>query len=120
LLGSLGGRKLKDDHFNEGLSSVDPLLEDTFEKKFRSQFLFLRSQGNAESLEHLPDGIKIIIHDVTAELDDWAHDELDEASLETLAILSLTFSLESLGAWVEVIVTPELLHESFTIQLELL
>ena len=119
-LGLLGGRKLHDDHFNEGLSGVDPLLEDALHEILGSLVLLVVSERDVEGLKHLPDGLEVIVHAVTAELDDGAHDELDEASLESLAILSLGLSLELLGSSVEVVVAPEFLHESLTIQLELL
>ena len=120
LLGLLGRRKLQDDHLNEGLSSIDPLLEDALHEILGSLVLLVVSERDVEGLKHLPDGFKVIAHAVTAELDDGAHDELDEASLESLAILSLVLSLELLGGCVEVVVAPEFLHESITIQLELL
>ena len=120
LLGLLRGRKLHDDHLNEGLSSVDPFLEDALHEILGSLVLLVVSERDVEGLKHLPDGFKVIAHAVTAELDDGAHDELDEASLELLAILSLVLSLELLGACVEVVIAPEFLHESLTIQLELL
>ena len=120
LLGLLGGRKLHDDHLNEGLSGINPFLEDALHEILGSLVLLVVSEGDVEGLKHLPDGFKVVVHAVTAELDDGAHDKLDEASLEFLAVLSLALSLELLGGGVEVVVAPEFLHESLTVQLELL
>jgi len=117
---SLGGGELHDDHLKKSLSGVDPLLEDALEKILHSLLLLIVSEGDAEGFEHLPDGIKVPVHDVTAELDDGAHDELHEASLESLAIVGLGSGLERLGSGVEVVVAPEFLHESITVELELL
>ena len=120
LLCSLGGWELHDDHLNEGFGGIDPFLEDALEEVLRSLVSLVVFKGDSEGLKHLPDGIEVAIHDVTAELNDWAHDELHKASLDVFAILSLALSLELFGASVEVVVAPELLHESRTIQLELL
>ena len=73
-----------------------------------------------KGLEHLPDSIEVAVHDVTAELNDRAHDELDEASGELFAFGTSIISLELLGRWVEVVITPELLHEAIAVELELL
>ena len=118
-LSSLGGGELEDDHLNESISSVDPFLENTLEEILHSKFLLIRLEDNVEGLKHLPDGVEVTVHNVSAELDDWSHNELDEASLEGLAT-SLGVSSELLGCRVEVVITPEFLHKSSTIELELL
>mmetsp|Transcript_42646 Transcript_42646/g.56307 ORF Transcript_42646/g.56307 Transcript_42646/m.56307 type:complete len:802 (-) Transcript_42646:104-2509(-) len=120
LLGLHGGRKLHDDHLKESLGGVDPLLEDALEEVLGALVLLVVFEVNAEGLEHLPDGVKVVVHDVTAELDDGAHDELDEAALELLAIVGGVVGGELLGGGVEVVVTPEFLHEALTVELELL
>ena len=119
-LGSLGGGELHDDHFEEGLGGVDPLLENALEEILHALLALFVLEGDSEGLEHLPDGVKVAVHDVTAKLDDGSHDELDEASLELLAILGGVVRGERLGGGVEVVVTPELLHEALTVELELL
>ena len=120
LLGSLGGGQLEDDHLKKGLSGVDPLLIDALHEILTSLLLLNGGENDLEGLEHLPDNFEVVVHDVTAELDNWAHDELDEGTLEVLArIVSLT-SLELLLGWVVEVVTPELLHELCAIELELL
>jgi len=120
VLSFLGRGQLHDDHLKKSLGGVDPLLEHAFEKILHSLVLFVRLEGDAESLEHLPDGVEVAVHDVTAKLDHGSHDELDEASGELLAILGHVGVLELLGSGVEVVVAPEFLHESIAIKLELL
>ena len=120
LLGPLGGRQLEDDHLNEGLSGVDPLLEHALEEILLALVSLVVLELNAEGLEHLPDGVEVAVHNVTAELDDGAHDELHETALKLLAVGASVFGGELLGGGVEVVVTPELLHETFTVELELL
>ena len=119
-LSFLGGRKLHDDHLEEGLGGVDPLLEHAFEKILKSLLLLFVLEGDVESLEHLPDGVEVLVHDVTAKLDDGSHDELDETSGEGLTFFSGVVGSELLGSGVEVVVTPEFLHETIAIKLELL
>jgi len=119
-LSFLGGGKFHDDHLKEGLGGVDPLLENALEKILKSLLLLFVLEGDIEGLEHLPDGVEVSVHDVTAKLDDWSHDELDETSGEGLAIFSGVVSGELLGRGVEVVVTPEFLHETIAIKLELL
>ena len=119
-LGLDGGGELHDDHLKESLGGVDPLLEDALEKILHALLALVGLEGNAERLEHFPDGVEVAVHDVTAELDDGAHDELDEASGELLALCTSVVSGELLGSGVEVVVAPEFLHETITVELELL
>ena len=118
-LSLLGGGQLHDDHLKKGLSGIDPLLEDALEEILGTLVSLSRGEVDVEGLEHLPDGIKVIVHDVAAKLDDGPHDELDKAALELLAI-SLRLGLELPCGGIEIVITPELLHESGAIELKLL
>ena len=82
LLGFHGGRQFKNDHLNESISGVDPLLEDVLHLVFALEFLLVVLENDFKSLEHLVDGLVVAFHAVLAESDDRLHDELDEASLE--------------------------------------
>jgi len=119
VLSLLGGGQLQDDHLKKSLSGIDPLLEDALEEILGALVSLSSGEGDVEGLEHLPDGIKVIVHDVAAKLDDGSHDELDKAALELLAI-SLRFGLELPCSGIEIVITPELLHESGAIELKLL
>jgi hypothetical protein len=119
-LSHLGGRKLHDDHLKESFSGVDPFLENSLEEILLSELFLLSLEGDLEGLKHLPHRIEVIVHDVSAKLNDRSHDELHEASLELFAISIFRGSLELLGSSIEVVVTPEFLHESGTIELEFL
>lgn len=70
--------------------------------------------------EHFPDSFFIVIHNVSAESDDWFHNELDKHSLELRSIISIIFSLEFLGFLVIVVVTPKFLHHLVKVNLEFL
>jgi hypothetical protein len=80
LLGLLGGGQLEDDHLKKSLSGVDPLLVNALHEVLGALILLFGFERDAEGLEHLPDSIEVAVHDVTAELNDRAHDELHEAS----------------------------------------
>jgi hypothetical protein len=60
--------------------------------------------------EHLEDGISVVVHDVSAQSDDWLHDELDKASSQLSTIISSLISLPFLSLLVKVVVSPHLLH----------
>lgn len=119
VLGSEGGWELHDDHLKESLSSVDPLLESTLEEVLHSFFFFFVFQGDVEGLEHFPDGLEVVAHDVLDQLDDWAHNELNEASWENLVFVVTVRGLELLLCGVEEVLTPEFLHQLRAIKLEL-
>jgi len=120
VLGLLGGGELHDDHLKKSLSGVDPLLVDSLEKILHSELSLVGLEGDVEGLKHLPDGIEVAVHDVTAKLDDGLHDELDEASGELLALGTFGVGGELLDGRVEVVVTPEFLHELVSGELELI
>jgi len=119
-LSSLGGGELHDDHLEEGLGGVDPLLVNSLEKILHSELLLFGLEDDVEGLEHLPDGVEVAVHDVTAKHNDGLHDELDEASGELLALGTFGVGGELLKGRVEVVVAPEFLHELITGELELL
>ena len=119
-LGSLGGGQLEDDHLKKGIGGIDPLLEDALEEILLSLLLLLGLEDDVEGIKHFPDGVEVVGHDVSGDLDDGAHDELDEASLERLAGVILLSGLELLLAGVVEVVTPEFGHELLSVELELL
>jgi hypothetical protein len=69
--------------------------------------------------QHLEDGVSVVVHNVSAESDDWLHDELDEASLQGSSIISNILTLPFLALLVIVVVTPEFLHHLVEVYLEL-
>ena len=118
LLGLDWGWELHNDHLKKSLSSVNPLLVDVLEKSLSFEGLLISLEVDIERLKHFPDLIHVSIHNVSAKLDDWLHDELDEASWEGLSFGTGIVGLELLLLWVEVVVTPEFLHELESIELE--
>jgi len=60
------------------------------------------------------------VHDVTDQNDDWLHDELNEATWELTTLTIIGISGELLLGWVEIVITPELLHKLQDVELELL
>jgi hypothetical protein len=76
-------------------------------------------KDNLEVVEHLPDEVKLAVHNVADQNDDWLHDELNEAAGKLATCTIFRVSGELLGLGVVVVVTPELLHELEKIDLEL-
>jgi hypothetical protein len=68
--------------------------------------------------EHFPDGFFVVVHDVSAESDDWLHDELNEASLEVGTFLTDLLSCPFLSLGIIEVVTPKFLHHLVEIDLE--
>jgi hypothetical protein len=120
LLGLDGGWKLQDDHFNEGISGIDPFLEDILHLFFALELLLVMLKNDLKSLEHLFNGLVVALHAVSAQTDDGLHDELNETSLERCTILSSIFSSPLLTLGIEEVVTPHFLHHFIQVNLELL
>jgi hypothetical protein len=114
------GWELSDDHFNKGISSVDPFLEDAFEEVFALLLSFLWLKDNLQVSEHLENGLLVVIHDVLAESDDWFHDELNEASLKLGAIFGNLFCCPFLIFGIKEVVSPKLLHHLIKVHFEFL
>jgi len=70
--------------------------------------------------EHFPHSFFVVFHDVSAQSDDWLHDELDEASLQGSAIISQFFSFPFLCLGIMIVVTPKLLDHLIEVDLEFL
>jgi len=120
LLGDLGRGELHDDLLEEGLSGVNPFLEDALEERLESEFLLLSLELELKLFAHLPDTFEVLVKDVSAHGDDRSHDELDEASGESFTIVTSVLGAELLVLRVEVVITPKLLHELVLSDIELL
>jgi hypothetical protein len=57
-------------------------------------------------VKHFPDSFFVSFHDVSAKLDDWLHDELDEASLNGSTIITNIFNLPLFALGIKVVITP--------------
>ena len=117
-LGLAGGGQLHDDHLEESLSSVDPLLVDALHEGLEAELLLFGLEHDVEGGKHLPGNVEVAVHDVAAEGDDGLHDELDEAAGE-LGFAIHVVGGEALLGGVEEVVAPELLHELLNVKLEL-
>jgi hypothetical protein len=70
--------------------------------------------------KHFPDRFFVVVHNVSAESDDWFHDELNEHSLEGSSIISSLITLKFLCFLVVVVISPKFLHHLININLEFL
>lgn len=71
-------------------------------------------------VQHLPDGFFVVFHNISAESNDWLHDELDEASSQCGAIISILLLLPFLSFLIKIVVTPKFLHHLLKVDLEFL
>lgn len=110
-LGLSGGGELHDDHFKKSLSSVDPLLANDFHKILKTTLSLLASQCDLELLEHLPDSVKISIHNIADKSDNWFHNKLNEAARKFSTGTIIGDRGKLLFLRVEVVVTPKLFHK---------
>lgn len=69
-------------------------------------------------IEHLPDSVFVVVHDVSAESDNWLHDELNEASSELTTVISNILSLPFLSLLIKIVITPQFLHHLVKVYLE--
>jgi len=76
-----------DNHFKKYISSIKPFLKDKFEQWFTLHFFLIILEGDLEGVEHLPYSFFVVVHNVTAESDDWFHYELNKHSLESSSII---------------------------------
>jgi len=117
LLGSLGGGELHDDHLEEGLSGVNPLLANDLHEILTATLLLFGVEVDVEFIKHVEDLFEFGVHASTDQVNDGGHEELAESTGElTLVIVSG----EALLGGGKVVVTPELLHELVKGNLELL
>ena len=77
-------------------------------------------QSNLELFKHFPDNVEVTIHNVFDKNNDWLHDELNEAAGKLTTCTITWVSSELFFGWVEVVITPELLHEFCYIKFEFL
>jgi len=84
----------------------------------KSEIVFLHD--NTELLGHSLDLLHLTVHGGFAELNNWGHDELDEASLKGSLIIGFIVVLPLLGFGIKEIVTPKLLHHLVLWNTELL
>lgn len=83
------------------------------------QFFLVGLEVDFQVAQHLEDGVSVVVHNVSAESDDWLHDELDEASLQGGSIISEVLTLPFLALLVVVVVTPKFFHHLIEVDLEL-
>jgi len=120
LLRLLGRGELHDNHLNESVSGVNPLLEDALEEGLALVILLISLEDESDVVHHLFVNLFVSFHERAGQLDDGSHDELDEAPGELATLTVVGVGGELLVGGVEVVVSPEFLHELLTVELELL
>mmetsp|Transcript_28613 Transcript_28613/g.47357 ORF Transcript_28613/g.47357 Transcript_28613/m.47357 type:complete len:834 (-) Transcript_28613:8-2509(-) len=100
------GRKVKNNHLQNSVSSREPLLHDTLEQLLANEFLLLSLELNTDGLKHLLDLSVLLSHDGLEKSGNWGGNELTESTLEGTVLVG---SGPDLTGGIEIPVTPELL-----------
>lgn len=106
-----------DDHVEEGIGGVDPLLHAALHEGLAGELAILLDEGDLEGLEHLLVLLGVLVHDGHDELGDGSHDELTETARVTRALVGVG-PLLLLGG--EPPIAPEAVHHLSLLHAELL
>jgi hypothetical protein len=109
-LGNNWGRQFHDNHLKKSFSGIDPFLENVLHQMLSLELELIGFHVDVKAGGHFGDGFNFVVHGGFAKLDDWGHDELDEASLKGSFIIGLRVVLPFLGFGIKVVVSPKLLH----------
>jgi len=119
LLGSGGGRKVHDQHFQESLSGGKELLHNGLEQRLLDEITLLTLEDDVQGLEHLLVLLLLTLHDTANELGQRLHNELNESTLEGLAIRAGGTVGPLLTDGVIEVLTPKLTEELLLLDTEL-
>jgi hypothetical protein len=114
LLGFDGRRKVKDNHFEEGVGSGEEFLHDDLQEGLLDEFLLFGGQNDLEGRKHLLVGILFVVHDGFEEFEDGVQDELAESARNQFARGGLVLFDPLLGFGIEEVLTPKFLHKLVT------
>ena len=84
------------------------------------KLFFVWFEGDSERFKCLIDDLNVASHNIPAQLNDWAHDELVEGALQLFALTAFVCPPEFLLGCVIVVIAPESFHQNVLINLELL
>ena len=118
LLGNHGGRQVHNDHLKKSVTSGQELPHDGLEEGLADHTLLLGGELDAELLDHLGVLGGLVSHDMVEQLLDGLEDELTPSTGDLLAVLVLLGLDPLLGLTVEVVLAPQLLHETLPLGTE--
>lgn len=119
LLGSGGGRKVKNHHLEERVGSGEESSHNSLEELLALLLTVLSGELELELLEEGGNLLLLEVHDGGEDLEDGVEDELVEGTLELLTLVGAVLG-PLLGLGVEVVVAPETLHHLVLVNTELL
>lgn len=73
---------MEDQHFKNGISSIDPSGENQLQEGFTFNFLFFLFNFNFNYLQEFLDLFIVTFNDGSGQFDNWVHDEGTESSWE--------------------------------------
>lgn len=120
LLGGDGGRKVKNHHLQQAVSSGKESAHDSLEELLALLLTVIDSELEVELLEEGGNLVLLEVHDSGEDLEDGVQDELAESALELSTTVSGAVLGPLLGLGVEVVVAPETLHHLVAVDTELL
>lgn len=72
---------MENEHFKNGVSSIDPFLHDNLKKFFTFFLFFFGSKFNFTDSKHFVNFLLFTINNSIGKLNNWFHDELDKTSV---------------------------------------
>lgn len=120
LLGSDGGRKVKNHHLQQAVSGGKESAHDSLQELLALLLTVIDSELEVELLEEGGNLVLLEVHDSGEDLEDGVQDELAESALELSTTVSGAVLGPLLGLRVEVVVAPETLHHLVAVDTELL
>jgi len=114
------GRKVYDDHLQEGVAGRQELPHGDLQKVLTLEFLLFGGKFDVELLEHIKDVVLLGVHDGIEYLEDGVQDEGIESTVEGFSTLNGAICGPLLRGRVEVVVTPKLSHHLLLVDTELL
>ena len=119
-LSGSGGRKVDDNHLQEGVTGGQELPHDNLQEGLTLEFLLLGGKLDIELLEHTEDAILLVVHGCIEDLEDGVQYEGIEGTVEGLAVFNSALGGPLLCGRVEEVVTPKLAHHLLLVDTELL
>jgi len=115
-----GGRKVDDNHLQEGVSSGKELPHHDLEELLALEILLVGGESDLELLEKGGDLILLEVHDGVEDTEDGVENEHVETTLESITLSGSSLGRPLLGLGVEVVVTPKLSHKLVGLDTEFL
>jgi len=119
-LSGSGGRKVDDNHLQEGVTGGQKLPHDHLQELLTLEFLLLGGKLDIELLEHNEEAVLLEVHGCIEDLEDGVQYEGVEGTFEGFSAVNIALGGPLLCGRVEEVVTPKLGHHLLLVDTELL